>query len=291
MLAWLAALTPIAFSIAGLLLPCRGRVRAAARRPPPQRRESHPASRCPGVAAQRLPEPSGSPPASFLDDPLPGAAVRGAAVGRPSRGLIESESLSAVLAHEFGHLNSSDGRLTEALSRLALWDDPLAPARAGGEGQRRGGGLRRPGGGLLWGLTRWTLRLAGSFAHGFSRPSGRPTGVPARRRRRIRRLPGPGQGSRPPPYHFAHRAVTAWGGRTSVVWLLLLPSKKAPSKRMDELLADNRLRPASAHPSPGPGWRGSGCRRSWHYPSSVYRRKAEFLKDGESTLHTDRAPS
>jgi len=163
--AWAAALTPIAFSIAGLLLPCRGRVwgrRLGARRPSAEEA----AVLADALALLRSVDPSLSEPASLyvLDDPLPGAAVRGAAVVL-SRGLIESESLAAVLAHELGHVNSSDGRLTEALNRLALWGDPLAPelARSGGEGAAKV--YEDPRGGLLWSLTRWTLRLAGgSFA-------------------------------------------------------------------------------------------------------------------------------
>jgi Zn-dependent protease with chaperone function len=108
-----------------------------------------------------LPE---SPRYYVLDDPLPGAAVQGRTLIL-SRGLLESESLAAVLAHELGHVGSLDGRLTEALNRLALWNDPLAPVRPepGGESLLEFGEDRR--GGLLWGLLRWALRLAGgSFA-------------------------------------------------------------------------------------------------------------------------------
>jgi Zn-dependent protease with chaperone function len=79
-----------------------------------------------------LREPNGC---YVLDDPLPSAAVRGTTVIL-SRGLLESASLAAVLAHELGHINSLDGHLTEALNRLALWDDPLAPRRLGA-GERR----------------------------------------------------------------------------------------------------------------------------------------------------------
>ena len=37
-----------------------------------------------------------------------------------SRGLLESEFLPAVLAHELGHLNTSDGKLTAAINRLII---------------------------------------------------------------------------------------------------------------------------------------------------------------------------
>jgi Zn-dependent protease with chaperone function len=52
-----------------------------------------------------------------------------------SRGLLESEHLPAVLAHELGHINSSDGKLTAALNRLVV--NPLARARAKQAPQRR----------------------------------------------------------------------------------------------------------------------------------------------------------
>jgi Zn-dependent protease with chaperone function len=38
-----------------------------------------------------------------------------------SHGILESEFLPAVLAHELGHLASPDGRLTAAVNRLVLW--------------------------------------------------------------------------------------------------------------------------------------------------------------------------
>jgi len=164
-LAWVAALTPILWSVMGLALPGRGRVwgrRLGARRPSATEAEVL----ADAMALLRSVDPGLPDPAAWLvlDDPLPGAAVRGTTVVL-SRGLLESESLAAVLAHELGHADSLDGRLTEALNRLALWDDPLAPARPerGGEGQPEFD--QDPRGRLLWGLLRWALRLAGgSFA-------------------------------------------------------------------------------------------------------------------------------
>jgi Zn-dependent protease with chaperone function len=166
-LAWVAALTPIAWSLIGLALPGRGRVwgrRLGARRPSATEAEGL----ADAMALLRGVDPSLPDPAAWLilDDPLPGAAVRGTTLVL-SRGLLESESLAAVLAHELGHADSLDGRLTEALNRLALWDDPLAPVRPerGGEGQAEF--AEDPRGGLLWGCARWALRLAGgSFAQG-----------------------------------------------------------------------------------------------------------------------------
>ena len=163
-LAWVAALAPIAWSLAGLALPGRGRVwgrRLGARRLSGE----EVAAVDDALALLRSADPDLPGPASLyvLDDPLPGAAVRGRTLIL-SRGLLDhTGSLPAVLAHELGHADSFDGRLTEALERLALWGDPLAPVRreAGGSGET----YDDPHGGLLWGLLRWTLRLAGgSFA-------------------------------------------------------------------------------------------------------------------------------
>jgi Zn-dependent protease with chaperone function len=54
-----------------------------------------------------------------LDAPLPDAAVCGETL-MLSRGLLESEHLPAVIAHELGHLASPDGRITAALNRLII---------------------------------------------------------------------------------------------------------------------------------------------------------------------------
>ena len=61
-----------------------------------------------------------------LDDAEPHAAIRGRCV-MVTRGLLYTQEFEGVLAHELGHLNSLDGRLTEALGRLAAWRDPLGP--------------------------------------------------------------------------------------------------------------------------------------------------------------------
>lgn len=63
-----------------------------------------------------------------LDEPQPDAAVCGDAL-MLSRGLLESEYLPAVLAHELGHLSSSDGKLTAAINRLLVNPLPRPSAR------------------------------------------------------------------------------------------------------------------------------------------------------------------
>lgn len=61
------------------------------------------------------------------DEAEPTAAVRGQAL-MLSRGLLATPlELEAVLAHELGHVNTLDGRLTEALGRLVVWGDPVGP--------------------------------------------------------------------------------------------------------------------------------------------------------------------
>ena len=159
-LAWFAALAPLLFSLAGLLLPGRGRLwsrRLGARAPSAEEA----AALEDALALLRSADPSLPGPSRcyVLDDPLPEAAVRGRALVA-SRGLFETDALAAVLAHELGHANSLDGRLTEALDRLALWGDPLAPHRPE-HGKEERFESREQGGGLLLGCARWALRAAG----------------------------------------------------------------------------------------------------------------------------------
>jgi Zn-dependent protease with chaperone function len=60
-------------------------------------------------------------PASWfvIDTPQPDAAVCGNTL-MLSRGLLESDHLPAVLAHELGHLATPDGKLTAAINRLLI---------------------------------------------------------------------------------------------------------------------------------------------------------------------------
>ena len=159
--AYVAAFAPIAWSVLGLAQPGGGwvwRRRLGARRLSAEEAMAlDDALEMLRSAAPALQEPSGC---YVLDDPLPTAAVRGTTVIL-SRGLIESDSLTAVLAHELGHVRSLDGRLTEALNRLALWDDPLALPQAGSGGEGQVELDPETGGGLIWALLRLTLRLSG----------------------------------------------------------------------------------------------------------------------------------
>jgi Zn-dependent protease with chaperone function len=159
-LAWLAALLPLGWSVLGLAFPGRGFLWTR-----------KVGTRCPSTSETIIIEDawrmlrgvdSGLPQATrvcVLDDPLPWAAARGRTVVL-SRGLLESDAVPAVLAHELGHTRSLDGRLTEALERLEPWGDPLAPIEP-----RTGAGARAARapdrGGLVLGCARWALRLAG----------------------------------------------------------------------------------------------------------------------------------
>jgi Zn-dependent protease with chaperone function len=99
-----------------------------------------------------------------VDEPQPDAAVCGNAL-MLSRGMLESEFLPAVLAHELGHLATSDGKLTAAINRLII--NPLPKMRE--KKQREGTTLILGGSRLLLTITlfgaglwiaRWIVRFA-----------------------------------------------------------------------------------------------------------------------------------
>jgi Zn-dependent protease with chaperone function len=159
--AWAAALTPPLWSILGLLLPGRGEVwgrrRGIRRACSEEAAAIDDAFELLRALAPELPTAGGY---GVLDHPVPFAAVRGRIVIL-SRAVIECDALAAVLGHELGHLGTLDGRLTEALNRLSVWDDPLSLASP--EDERRGGPVSNPDprGGLLWAAMRLTARLTG----------------------------------------------------------------------------------------------------------------------------------
>ena len=158
-LAWIVALAPLAWSVLGLVRPGGGwawRRRIGARRPTVD--EALAISDAQAMLCGADPSLLETEQVYVLDDPLPAGAARGRSVIL-SRGLLESDAVPAVLAHELGHARSLDARLTEALQRFELWGDPLGPV----EPQR---GVDVPPveeqrGGLLLGAIRWLLRLAG----------------------------------------------------------------------------------------------------------------------------------
>jgi Zn-dependent protease with chaperone function len=101
-----------------------------------------------------------------VDEPLPDAAVCGNTL-MLSRGLLESEYLPAVLAHELGHLDSSDGKLTAAINRLII--NPLPRTREQQPGQQSlvvAGGDRLLLTITVFGAVLWAVRLIVRFAQG-----------------------------------------------------------------------------------------------------------------------------
>ena len=159
-LAWIGALAPLAYSLAAFARPGRGRLwrlRLGARRPSAEEREVF----LTALDLLRSHQSQLTDAARFyvLDDPLPAAAVRGRALIL-TRGLLESESLSAVLAHELGHAHSLDGRLTEALQRLRLWADPLGPPNRHGAPPPADDFKPEPERSLPWSFLRLLTRLA-----------------------------------------------------------------------------------------------------------------------------------
>jgi Zn-dependent protease with chaperone function len=101
------------------------------------------------------------------DEPQPDAAVCGNTL-MLSRGLLENEYLPAVLAHELGHLATSDGKLTAAINRLII--NPFPKTR---EKQRREGNpIMIPADGkllltiTLFGTALWAVRWVVRFARG-----------------------------------------------------------------------------------------------------------------------------
>ena len=62
----------------------------------------------------------------MIDTPQPDAAVCGNAL-MLSRGLLETDHVPAVLAHELGHLATPDGKLTAALNRLVIHPPAVTP--------------------------------------------------------------------------------------------------------------------------------------------------------------------
>ncbi len=158
-LAWAAAVAPLLWSLLAFVCPGRGPVwcrSVGARRPTGEERASI-------EDTLNLLEATGYsiPPTLscwILDQPLPSAASRGRCLVL-SRPLLESDSLGGIIAHELGHLETLDARLTEALDRLVFLGDPLAPSPSAGRGVPKADDHQAAN--LLWVTTRWTLRFAG----------------------------------------------------------------------------------------------------------------------------------
>jgi len=125
------ALIPTAWSLFALITPLGGgwwwRTNMGGREPSERERSAYcdALELLSGHASHTLREPSGW---FVIDSPQPDAAVCGDTL-MVSRGLFESEYLPAVLAHELGHLNSSDDKLTAALNRVVIHPPPTSRER------------------------------------------------------------------------------------------------------------------------------------------------------------------
>jgi hypothetical protein len=159
--AWVVALAPVLWSILGFLLPGRGWVwgrRLGVRRPSVE--ENAAIGDAFGLLRAVAPELPGASNYRVLDDPVPFAAVRGR-VAIFSRAMTESDALPAVLGHELSHVNTLDGRITEALNRLSLWDDPLSLSPAEGDPRNEVSRNPDPRGAIPWALMRLIAQLSG----------------------------------------------------------------------------------------------------------------------------------
>lgn len=108
-------------------------------------------------------EPSGW---FVMDLSEPDASVCGDTLAL-SHGLLETTYLPAVLAHELGHLSSSDGHLTAALNRLVIHPPPGMSPREPRESTLEIHAEDRVALSItVFGALLWLLRKAVSFAKG-----------------------------------------------------------------------------------------------------------------------------
>jgi Zn-dependent protease with chaperone function len=126
LLAFLIGLGPLAISALTLVLPAGSwwfEQRMGGRTPSERERAVFDAA----LEELRGADPEIRGPARWfvLDDPDPGACAYAHTL-MITRGLLDNPCLPAVLAHELGHLNTSDGRVTAALYRIITWPrEPL----------------------------------------------------------------------------------------------------------------------------------------------------------------------
>ena len=147
LLATVIAYGPLALSVATLILPLGGwwwEQQSGGRSPSERERVVYEDA----IATLRQADPGLRPPRRwFVLDAQELNAAAYADTLMLSRGVLESPYLATAIAHELGHLNSSDARLTAALHRLTT-----PPRRELGRGLRMIG-LLISGGIVVW-LTR-----------------------------------------------------------------------------------------------------------------------------------------
>lgn len=131
-LLWIV-LAPTMWSVLALIVPVGGgwwwRTRSGGRQP--SSREQLAYKDAIELLQANSPTPLPLPESWFvIDTPHPDAAVAGSTL-MLSRGLLETDHVPAVLAHELGHLGTSDGRLTAALNRLVIFTNPFMHIASG----------------------------------------------------------------------------------------------------------------------------------------------------------------
>jgi Zn-dependent protease with chaperone function len=122
--AWAVALAPVIWSALAIVVPSRGAVwrrSLGGRRPTADEKLAYEDA----LALLRATAPHLSEPRTWfvLDDAQPHSAVIGRTL-MVSRGVFDLGALVPVMAHELGHIASTDGLLTDALNRLVFWGDP-----------------------------------------------------------------------------------------------------------------------------------------------------------------------
>ena len=126
-LALVIGFAPLAISLATLVLPLGGWwfQQQEGGRPPSERERAVFES---AFELLRGADPNLRPPRRWFvtDDPEPNACAYADTL-MVTRGLLESPSFPAVLAHELGHLNSSDARVSAAIVRMTT--PPRKPGR------------------------------------------------------------------------------------------------------------------------------------------------------------------
>ena len=105
--------------------------------------------------------PLPQPKAWFVvDESAPDAAVCGDAL-MLTRGLLEGPHLQAVLAHQLGHMQGLDARLTAALQRLVLGGEQHPQTNV-----EKPAGARLKSADVTWKLTRWVMRMTVTLLRG-----------------------------------------------------------------------------------------------------------------------------
>jgi Zn-dependent protease with chaperone function len=152
---WIAAVSPLLFSLAAFVVPSSEALwRRSVGARPASAEEMQQLQPLISIFSALDPRCARRFRCRVVDSPRPEAFVRGRLLV-VTTGLLRCMGLPGVLAHELSHLVSWDGLLTVALGRLGLWGDPLGSP---GVYEVSVGWFAA----LVWGSTRWLVRIAGT---------------------------------------------------------------------------------------------------------------------------------